>query len=101
MNLEPLLTADAVAEYLGLRVKTVHQFVREGKLGCIQISPRDRRFTEEQIQAYLRSRTIAPPKPIDNPKRQKVAYPQRGGGAKRLSGDSIRAQLREEMRSWQ
>ncbi len=45
-----LLTAMAVAPILGISPKTVHKLVRERKLACVQVTSRDRRFTNEQIQ---------------------------------------------------
>jgi len=100
--LPELLSVDFVAEYLGIRVKTVHEFVREGKLGCVQIGPRDRKFTMEQVEAFIHARTVTPPPSrIDNPARKKLRSPKRGGDeGSKLSGDDVRARLREEMRSW-
>ncbi len=101
--LTPLLTPDQVAEYLGVSVKTVHGFVREGRLGCIQLSPRDRRFTEAQISEFLAGRTIEPPKKsVDSGTLNRLPSPakSRQGGQKGSVGESVRAQLREEMRQW-
>jgi hypothetical protein len=98
--MDALLTIEAVAGILGLTPRRVHGLVRERKLACVQISPRDRRFLPEQLEAYIRSRILEPPKPVDRPRAGRVAFPPRGGDKSKLSGDSVRAQLLEEMRSW-
>jgi len=98
----PLLTPDQVAERLGIRVKTVHRFVRAGKLGCVQVSPRERRFTPEQLLEFEAGRTITPAKRVDimpRPSLPSHQEPMKGG--EKSSGGSSRAQLKEEMRSWQ
>jgi excisionase family DNA binding protein len=99
--LTPLLTPEHVAEYLGVKVKAVHRLVREGALACIQIAPRDRRFSEEQVQDYLRSRTVAvPSKRIDSNRAGSLSS-RRGFTGKKLTGDlSARGELRREVRSW-
>ena len=99
--LTPLLTVEEAARLLKVKPKTVHGFVREGKLASIQLSPRDRRFTEEQLQAFIASRTLPPPKPLDtSATRPSPSIPRsRKGGAVSSEGLLVRA-LREEMRSW-
>ncbi|MGB6063257.1 MAG: helix-turn-helix domain-containing protein [Desulfomonilaceae bacterium] len=46
-SIERLLTAATVACILGVSPKTVHKLVREGKLPCVQVTPRERRVAEE------------------------------------------------------
>ena len=94
----PLLTKEQAAELLGIRVRTVHQLVRDGKLGCVQLSPKDRKFTEAQIQEFIDSRTIPIPKPVDRKSHGRLPSPRKGGNNRNV-GDSAKA-LREEMRSW-
>jgi excisionase family DNA binding protein len=53
-----LKTPEQVAEYLGVALTSVHKFVRQGRLGCIQIDGKNRRFTDEQIQEFLNRNTI-------------------------------------------
>jgi excisionase family DNA binding protein len=53
-----LMDAQDVALILKIAPKTVHKLVREGKLGCVQVTEKDRRFTREQVQAYIDSRTV-------------------------------------------
>ena len=49
-DLPKLLYPRDVAQLLGISVKTVHKLVRDGKLGCVQVTTKDRRFTQEQVQ---------------------------------------------------
>ena len=91
-----LMTVDDVAASLQVKAKTVHQLVRDGKLGCVQVTPRQRRFTEDQVQAFLARRTMEPPRTVDAPSRTLLPSPQRE--LKPQRGD--RAQIREEMRQW-
>ncbi len=77
--LTPLLSPNEVAEYLGVRLKTVHEYVRRGELGCIEVSPRDRRFTEDQLQEFIKRKTKPPKKRIDNGPSKSVIYSRKGG----------------------
>ncbi|MFC1834530.1 helix-turn-helix domain-containing protein [Thermodesulfobacteriota bacterium] len=43
----PLWKAEDVAQVFHISPKTVHRLVREGKLSCVQIAVRERRFAEE------------------------------------------------------
>ena len=56
-DLPQLLYPRDVAQLLGISVKTVHKLVRDGKLGCVQVTTKDRRFTQEQVQSYIESCT--------------------------------------------
>lgn len=101
--MDPLLTIQQTADILKVRPKTVHAYVREGKLGCVQLSPRERRIAPEQLKAFIESRTITPPKKIDAAAGRPLTSSQRtlkGGEGKGLSGDCDKAQLRKEMRQW-
>ncbi len=93
--IQQLLSAKDVAEILGISVKTVNKLVREGKLGCVQVTVKERRFSEEQIREYIDSRTIE--RPVDRKSPKPVDFPRKGG--KKSFGCS-RTSLREEMRSW-
>jgi excisionase family DNA binding protein len=95
--IQRLLTAKDVAEILGIAVKTVHKLVREAKFGCVQVTAKERRFTEQQIQEYIESRSITVR--IDKPKQDRVKSNAPKGGKKSL-GFSRRS-LIEEMRQWQ
>jgi hypothetical protein len=95
--LTPLLQPECVAEILGVKPKAVHEYVRKGLLSCVQLSPKDRRFTESQVLEFIANRTMAAPKRIDKPASKPVRSPRKGG----LKSSGVnRARLREEMRSW-
>ena len=64
-DLPQLLYPRDVAQILGISVKTVHKLVRDGKLGCVQVTAKDRRFTHEQAQRYIESCTKKAPAKID------------------------------------
>jgi excisionase family DNA binding protein len=94
-SIQRLLTAKHVAEILGVAVKTVQKLVREGKLGCVQITTKERRFTEEQVQEFVRSRIIE--RPIDRKQPRPVNFPRKGG---EKSLGFARTALKQEMQSW-
>jgi excisionase family DNA binding protein len=101
--LPALLTSKQAAEYLGIRVKTVHELVRDGKLGCVQVTQRDRKFTEGHLQEFIAKRTIPVPKPVDRKPPNKLPFPQKGSDQRKSTGDSLseRKKMKEELRSWQ
>jgi len=101
--LTPLLTVEQTAEHLGIKVKTVHQFVREGRLACIQVTAKGRKFTEAQIQEFIESRTTPMPKFLDRKSPDRLpSPPKRGGDYRKSTAVSLseRAKMREEARSW-
>jgi predicted site-specific integrase-resolvase len=49
-ELQVLWRVSDVARILALSSKSVHKFVREGKLPCVQVTARERRFAEELIR---------------------------------------------------
>ncbi len=53
-----LMTAEDVARILGIGRSTVHQLVKEGRLGCVQITTRNRRFTKEVVEEFIRLETV-------------------------------------------
>ncbi len=91
-----LLSARDVAEILGISVKTVNKLVREAKLGCVQVTAKERRFTEEQIREYIESRSSKVQIDRTKPDRVKSAAPK--GGEK--SFGVSKADLRKEMSLW-
>jgi excisionase family DNA binding protein len=100
LGLARLLTPTDVAEILGISVKTVHKLVREGKLGCVQVTAKERRFAEEQVGAYIGAQTIGPKGlRVDTKRTRRVSSEPKKGGEKSL-GFSRRS-LIEEMRQWQ
>ena len=95
-----LLTAMEAASRLRMKVKKIHSLVRLGKLACIQISPKDRKFTEAQLHEFIEMNTVPNRKPIDSIGSGRIPYPKKGGSKSKSVEDSARAQLKEEMRSW-
>jgi excisionase family DNA binding protein len=91
-----LMNAEDVAKILKIAKKTVHKLVREGKLGCVQVTEKDRRFTPEQVQAYIDSQTVNVR--IDKKSVKPVRSTPPKGGEKSVGFS--RTDLREEMRSW-
>jgi hypothetical protein len=101
-EIAPLLDAEDVAKILKSSVKTVHKRVREGKLQCVQGSPKDRKFTREQVQAYIKAQSTEVR--IDRSKVKPVkSEPTRGGDQKHHRGEEAKdswASLQEEMSRW-
>ena len=57
-KLAPLMTAWDVARILGIGRSTVHQLVKEGRLACVQVTKRTRRFTREMVEEFIKSETV-------------------------------------------
>lgn len=95
-----LLSPKEVADILGISVKTVHKLVRDGKLGCVQVTSKERRFTEEQVRGYIewQSREIQKVR-VDTPRPRPVSSELKKGGEKSIGVS--KADLRQEMRLWQ
>ena len=93
-----LMDAQDVALILKIAPKTVHKLVRRGKLGCVQVTEKDRRFTREQVQSYIESCTTNPPAKIDREPCVRVRSQPPKGGAKSIGVSGT--DLRKEMRSW-
>jgi excisionase family DNA binding protein len=99
--MENILTTEQVAEYLGLRKSVIHRYVRQGKLDCVQLSFKERRFTESHLKEFIQRQTISKVKPIDRPRPERLSSrPRKKEGGEKSTGDSARA-IRKEMRSWQ
>nr|WP_041286489.1 helix-turn-helix domain-containing protein [Desulfomonile tiedjei] len=94
----PLLNAANVAALLGITTKTVHKLARQGKLGFVQVTSRDRRFTHEQLNHYIESCSFLAS--VDRRDLTPVQSCGRKGGAK-SSRVFNRADLLKEIRSWQ
>lgn len=92
---ESLLTAKDVAARFMVSVKTVHKLVREGRLSCVQVTSRERRFTEEQIQEFIQSQTKSIR--VDKKPQRALSSPTKKGGVK-SSGVNSRQALLQEMR---
>ncbi len=89
-----LLTAKGVATILGISTKTVHKLAREKKLACVQITPRERRFTPEQLQQFIESRSLGVR--VDKKAPQPVSSPPKKGGVKSsgVSGTDLAKEIR-------
>jgi hypothetical protein len=94
--LETLLDANDVAKIFKISVKTVHKRVREGKLGCVQVTPKDRRFTRKQVQAFVEAQSNEVR--IDRSEEKPVKFQPPKGGEKSIGVS--KADLRKEMRRW-
>jgi excisionase family DNA binding protein len=53
-----LLSAEEVGEILGISARTVNMLVKECRLGSIEITSRERRFTPELVEEFIRAETI-------------------------------------------
>ena len=64
---EKLLDKRALAEVLGVTLKTVDKWVSEKRVPFIRITGKCVRFVPAAVQAYLESKTVAPdPPPINS-----------------------------------
>jgi excisionase family DNA binding protein len=91
IGIQRLLSPKDVAEILGISAKTVHKLVRDGKLGCVQVTGRDRRFTEEQVRNYVEQRTLAVR--VDTKHPVSLSSATRKGGDKTGRAKSFEAQV--------
>jgi excisionase family DNA binding protein len=96
ISIPRLLSAKDVGEILGISVKTVNKLVREAKLGCVQVTAKELRFTEEQVQAYIEAQSKEVR--VDTRTRERVKSAPPEGGEK--SYGVSKADLRKEMKQW-
>ncbi len=94
-----LWTVSDVALFLDVSTKTIHKLVREGKLACVQVTARERRFTHEQVEDYVRSQTTSVR--VDRTPRSPVKSALKKGGAKSIgvSGTGLTKEIRSLCRS--
>lgn len=94
-----LLDAKEVAEMIRVAIKTVHKLAREGRLACVQITPRERRFTQEQVQEYIRVQSTE--MRVDRKAASAVSSRPKKGGAKSsgVSGTALAKEIRSLCRS--
>lgn len=62
---DALLTAEDVARIMKVSIRTVRQWVTDGKLEVIQIGKQDYRITRDDLNKFIeerRQRRIPPPK---------------------------------------
>jgi excisionase family DNA binding protein len=98
--MDVLLTETEVAEILHLSRRRVQDLCRAGQLAYVQVAPRQRAFLQEHVDAYVRSKTIIPPKKIDSQAGMKLPSPRKGGDAQKSPRDMERAQIRKELAQW-
>jgi excisionase family DNA binding protein len=100
--IQKLLSTKDVAEILGISAKTVNKLVREGKLGCVQVTTKERRFTEQQVEGFIESRSSKVQIDSRTSDRVKSAAPK-GGDRQSHDGEKAKdswASLRKEMSRW-
>jgi excisionase family DNA binding protein len=91
ISIPRLLSAKDVAEILGISAKTVNKLVREKKLGFVQVTTMERRFTEEQVRAYIgaHSKEVR----VDTPRVRQVSSQPKKGGERDRRAKSFEAQV--------
>jgi len=97
--MEKLLTTEDVCNALGVKPRTVARLVHDGKLACIQITARERRFLEEQVTAFIEARTTWTPKPVDGTADTRLTFHLKSAkseGGEESTGSA--KELREEIR---
>ncbi len=97
VTMVPLFRVTDAALIFGISVKTVHKLVREKKLACVQVTARDRRFTQEQVEEYVRSHSTEVR--VDKRDPRPVQSPPKKGGVERKSAGDIGTDLVKEIRS--
>lgn len=100
-----LLSEEEVAERLLITKRYVQKLCRERQIEFVEPRPRVRGFLPEHIDDYIRRKTVTPPRLIDKPRSEQLPFRPKsvqseGGEEDSLRGRSVRAHLKEEMRSW-
>jgi excisionase family DNA binding protein len=94
-TLQCLVRPGTLASILGISVKMLHKLVREGKLSCVQVTTRERRFTPEQVHQYIESQSTGIR--VDKKAAPTVSSRPKKGGTK--SPGDIGTDLVKEIRS--
>lgn len=92
----PLWRAEDVGQILDVSPKTVHRLVREGKLSCVQVTGRERRFTEKHVLEFIERQSR--PVRVDKKEARPVSSPPKKGGEKSSGFSGV--DLRKEMKQW-
>jgi len=95
---ESLMTINDVSQKLGISARMVNKLVREHKLECYELTPKNRRFATDHVERFLQSRHRKVPKQVDRETYNPVPFRSQKGGAKSTGVD--REALRKEMREW-
>jgi excisionase family DNA binding protein len=88
---EKLMRAADVAKILSISAKTVNKLVRDGKLGCVQVTAKERRFSEDHLSEYIASRTLCAR--VDTIRVGQVSSVIKKGGEKHCRAKSFEAQV--------
>ena len=102
-NTPDLIIPEIAAQRLGVGIRTIHKWARKREIEYVQLSPRKRMFTSEQLKRFIETRTRAMPKILDRPKIKRLPCPStiQKGGAKQESFGVFAKKLRKEMSEWQ
>ena len=97
-----LIPPEIAAQRLRVGVRTINTWARKGEMECVQLSPRKRRFTSDQLKKFIETRTRAMPKNLDRPKSKRLPCPStiQKGGVNRESFGVFAKTLRKEMSEW-
>jgi len=97
-----LMTVEDIAARLRIKPRTVNKLVRERRLSCVQVTPRERRFLPEHLQAFIASRTIEPPKMVDAPRPIPLTSSPKTAKPGEVIGEreSDKGAIIRELRSW-
>jgi excisionase family DNA binding protein len=97
-------TVQEVAEILRTSEKEVHRMCREGRIEWLALSPRHRRFTQAQVDAFIRRCSIVAatrsPERVDCDSVPIIHSVLKGGEETETTGKETAKALREEMKSW-
>ena len=52
---------------MGITAKTVHKLARDGRLGCAEVTARERRFTMELVEEFIKGETRHRDRALDKP----------------------------------
>ena len=62
LNLPELLSVEQVAEYLGMKSRSVRQLISRGELNYVRVGARNFRFTEDALSEFVARKTVIHPK---------------------------------------
>jgi excisionase family DNA binding protein len=94
-----LFTPQETAHRLKISVRRLHSLCRDQEIEFISLGKKDRRFSNEQIERFIQSRTVLRPEPsksVDkNATRRLPSRPKKGGGnSTEGSGHSLTEEIK-------
>jgi excisionase family DNA binding protein len=91
-----LLTTEDVAKRLQVSRKRVLRFVREGRMACVKLSPRDVRFRPEHVDQFVTDNTLDAKRSVDTRPVRPISSLSGKGGAKSIgvSGAGLIKEIR-------